>query len=57
MSKYLITFPSRAMEVAEGEWEQVVEDSHAVVRQAKEAGRVGLRRRDRRGRGAGPGVG
>jgi hypothetical protein len=38
MTKYLISFPSRAMEVADGEWEVVVRESHAVVQQAKDAG-------------------
>jgi hypothetical protein len=38
MTKWLIAFPSGAMRVPEGEFAQVVEESHAVVRQAKEAG-------------------
>ena len=38
MTKYLISFPSRAMEVPDGEWEVVVRESHAVVQQAKDAG-------------------
>lgn len=38
MSKYLISFPSRAMEVAGDEWELVARESRAVIRQAKEAG-------------------
>jgi len=38
MAKYLISFPSAAMKVPDGEWEAVVRDSHAVIREAKEAG-------------------
>ena len=38
MTKYLISFPSRAMVVADGEWDLVVQESHAVVQQAKDAG-------------------
>jgi hypothetical protein len=38
MTKYLIAFPSGAMRVPEDEFPTVVEESHAVVRQAKEAG-------------------
>jgi hypothetical protein len=38
MTKYLISFPSRAMEVADGDWEQVDRDAHDVLRQAKQAG-------------------
>lgn len=38
MAKYLISFPSVAMKVPDGEWEAVVRDSHAVIREAKEAG-------------------
>jgi hypothetical protein len=38
MSKYLISFPSRAMVVPDGEWEAVVRDSHAVIEEAKAAG-------------------
>ena len=38
MTKYLISFPSRAMEVADDEWDLVARDSHEVVRQAKAAG-------------------
>jgi hypothetical protein len=38
MTKWLISFPSGEMDVPEGEWQTVVEESHAVVRQAKEAG-------------------
>ena len=38
MSKCLISFPSRAMELADDEWELVGRESHAVVQQAKDAG-------------------
>lgn len=38
MAKYLISFPSKAMVVPEGEWEAVVRDSHAVIDEAKAAG-------------------
>ena len=38
MAKYLISFPSAAMKVPDGEWEAVGRDSHAVIREAKEAG-------------------
>ena len=38
MTKYLISFPSRAMEVADDEWELVGRETHAVARQAKDAG-------------------
>lgn len=38
MAKYLISFPSAAMAVPEGEWQAVVDDSHAVIAQAKAAG-------------------
>ena len=38
MAKYLISFPSAAMKVADGEWEAVVRDSHAVIEEAKAAG-------------------
>src|SRR4029079_5702215 len=38
MTKYLISFPSRAMEVADDEWELVGRESHAVLRLAKDAG-------------------
>jgi hypothetical protein len=38
MTKYLISFPSRAMEVADNEWELVSRESHEVVQQAKDAG-------------------
>ncbi|MBI1320157.1 MAG: transcription initiation protein [Candidatus Hydrogenedens sp.] len=38
MAKYLISFPSAAMQVPESEFEAVVRDSHAAIREAKEAG-------------------
>ncbi len=38
MTKYLISFPSEAMIVADDEWEAVGRDSHAVVDEAKAAG-------------------
>jgi hypothetical protein len=38
MSKYLISFPSKAMVVPDGEWEAVVRDSHAVIEEAKATG-------------------
>ena len=38
MAKYLISFPSKAMVVPEGEWEAVGRDAHAVIDEAKAAG-------------------
>src|SRR5688572_32197452 len=38
MAKYLISFPSAAMVVPEGEWEAAVRDSHVVIEEAKVAG-------------------
>ncbi len=38
MTKFLISFPSEAMIIPEGEFEDVVRDSHDVVQQAKDAG-------------------
>lgn len=38
MAKYLISFPSAAMAVPDGEWEAVVRDSHAAIEEAKVAG-------------------
>src|SRR5947209_17621846 len=38
MAKYLISFPSAAMVVPDGEWETVGRDAHAVIDQAKAAG-------------------
>ena len=35
MAKYLISFPSAAMVVPEGEWEAVGRDAHAVIDEAK----------------------
>jgi hypothetical protein len=38
MAKYLISFPSAAMVVPDGEWEAVGRDAHPVIDQAKAAG-------------------
>ena len=38
MAKYLISFPSAAMIVPDGEWEAVERDSHRVIEEAKAAG-------------------
>lgn len=38
MAKYLISFPSKAMVVPDGEWEAVGRDAHAVMADAKAAG-------------------
>jgi len=38
MSFYLITFPSRAMQIPAAEFPDVVDASHAVVEEAKAAG-------------------
>lgn len=38
MTKYLISFPSGAMVVPDGEWDDVVATSHAVIEEAKAAG-------------------
>jgi hypothetical protein len=38
MAKYLISFPSAAMVVPEGELEGVGRDAHAVIEEAKAAG-------------------
>ena len=38
MAKYLISFPSAAMAVPEGELEAVGRDAHAVIEEAKAAG-------------------
>ncbi len=38
MAKYLISFPSAAMIVPDGEWETVGRDAHAVIDEAKAAG-------------------
>ena len=38
MTKYLISFPSSAMVIPEAEFQSVVDASHAVVQEAKDAG-------------------
>lgn len=38
MPKYLISFPSAAMQVADHEFAQVGRDAHAVIEEAKAAG-------------------
>lgn len=38
MSKYLISFPAPAMDVSKEDWPAVGEASHAVIREAKDAG-------------------
>src|SRR4051794_34884084 len=38
IAKYLISFPSAAMVVPDGEWEAVGRDAHAVIDEAKAAG-------------------
>jgi len=38
MARFMISFNDGDMEVAAGEWQQVADDSHAVVREAKAAG-------------------
>ena len=38
MTKYLISFPSAAMVVPEGEFQAVSDESHAVIADAKAAG-------------------
>jgi hypothetical protein len=38
MARYLISFPSAAMVVPEGEFEAVGRDAHAVIEEAKAAG-------------------
>lgn len=38
MTKYLISFPSGVMQVADGDWDTVVEESHQVIRDMKAAG-------------------
>jgi len=37
MAKYLISFPSAAMVVPEGQWEAVERDAHTVIDEAKAA--------------------
>ncbi|HEU4665586.1 MAG TPA: transcription initiation protein [Dokdonella sp.] len=38
MTKYLISFPSRAMVVPDGEFQAVADAAHAVIQEAKDAG-------------------
>lgn len=38
MTKYLISFPSEAMDVPDEEMQSVADAAHAVVREAKDAG-------------------
>jgi hypothetical protein len=38
MTKYLISFPGPAMDVAPGDWAAVGEAAHSVIRDAKDAG-------------------
>ncbi len=38
MARFIISFNDGDMRVADDEWEQVAEESHTVVRQAKAAG-------------------
>ena len=38
MPRYIISFNDGDMQVADHEWQQVADDSHAVVREAKAAG-------------------
>lgn len=38
MTKYLISFPSAAMVIAEEDFQAVSDDAHAVVAQARDAG-------------------
>jgi hypothetical protein len=38
MTKYLISFPSEAMNLSQDDWVQAGIDSHAVVQEAKDAG-------------------
>lgn len=38
MTKYLISFPSEAMVIAEEDFDTVVRESHAVIEEAKAAG-------------------
>lgn len=38
MTKFLISFPSEAMVIPEGEFETIVQESHAVIEEAKTAG-------------------
>jgi hypothetical protein len=38
MTKYLISFPAPAMDIPNDDWAAVGEASHAVIREAKDAG-------------------
>lgn len=38
MTKYLVSFPGPAMNIPEGDFAKVSEESHAVIREAKAAG-------------------
>lgn len=38
MTKYVISFPSGVMQVPDGEWQRVVDESHQVIRDIKAAG-------------------
>ncbi len=38
MTKYLISFPSAAMDLPDDDWEAVASDAHAVIDEAKAAG-------------------
>lgn len=38
MSAYLISFPAAAMDIPDGEFDVIVADSHAVIREMKAAG-------------------
>jgi hypothetical protein len=38
MTKYLISFPAPAMDIPQEDWAAVGEASHAVIREAKDAG-------------------
>jgi len=38
MARFIISFNDGDMQVADDEWQQVADDSHAVVRETKQAG-------------------
>jgi len=38
MARFMISFNDGDMQVADDEWQQVADDSHGVVREAKQAG-------------------
>lgn len=38
MTHYMISFPRRAMDVPDAEFQQVVDESHAVIEEAQRAG-------------------